>query len=56
VLGRDLQAVMAAIPGSCARDRPEVSSYSQLRGKTLSVDARTTGYAFVLIEMLEAPG
>jgi len=33
-----------------------VSSYSQLRGKTLSVDARTTGYAFVLIEMLERAG
>jgi len=33
-----------------------VTSYSQLRGKTLSVDARTTGYAFVLIEMLERAG
>jgi ABC-type nitrate/sulfonate/bicarbonate transport system substrate-binding protein len=32
---------------------PEVSSYRQLRGKTLSVDALTTGYAFVLFEMLE---
>ncbi|HTQ73011.1 MAG TPA: ABC transporter substrate-binding protein [Burkholderiales bacterium] len=31
---------------------PEVRSYSQLRHKTLSVDARTTGYAFVLFEML----
>ena len=35
---------------------PEVASYRQLRGKTLSVDARTTGYAFVLIEMLERAG
>jgi ABC-type nitrate/sulfonate/bicarbonate transport system substrate-binding protein len=32
---------------------PEVKSYSDLRGKTLSVDARTTGYAFVLFEMME---
>jgi ABC-type nitrate/sulfonate/bicarbonate transport system substrate-binding protein len=32
---------------------PEVKSYRQLRHKTLSVDALTTGYAFVLFEMLE---
>jgi ABC-type nitrate/sulfonate/bicarbonate transport system substrate-binding protein len=31
---------------------PEVNSYRQLRGKTLSVDAMTTGYAFVLFEIL----
>jgi ABC-type nitrate/sulfonate/bicarbonate transport system substrate-binding protein len=31
---------------------PEVASYRQLRGKTLSVDAMTTGYAFVLFEIL----
>jgi ABC-type nitrate/sulfonate/bicarbonate transport system substrate-binding protein len=31
---------------------PEVKSYRELRGKTLSVDAMTTGYAFVLFEML----
>jgi len=31
---------------------PEVDSYRQLRGKTLSVDAMTTGYAFVLFEIL----
>jgi ABC-type nitrate/sulfonate/bicarbonate transport system substrate-binding protein len=31
---------------------PEVSSYRDLRGKTLSVDAMTTGYAFVLFEIL----
>lgn len=31
---------------------PEVKSYRQLRHKTLSVDARTTGYAFVLFEIL----
>src|SRR5882724_6005535 len=31
---------------------PEVKSYRDLRGKTLSVDALTTGYAFVLLEIL----
>jgi len=31
---------------------PEVKSYRELRGKTLSVDAMTTGYAFVLFEMM----
>src|SRR5262245_59562089 len=31
---------------------PEVSSYKDLKGKTLSVDALTTGYAFVLFEIL----
>ena len=57
VLGRDLQAVMGGDTGFLRLVAvPEVSSYSQLRGKTLSVDARTTGYAFVLIEMLERAG
>src|SRR5882672_9473527 len=32
---------------------PEVTNFRQLRGKTLSVDALTTGYAFVLFEILE---
>ena len=31
---------------------PEVKSFRDLRGKTLSVDAVTTGYAFVLFEIL----
>ena len=35
---------------------PEVRSYADLRGKTLSVDALTTGYAFVLLELLERNG
>src|SRR2546427_3120238 len=35
---------------------PEVKSYGDLRNKTLSVDARTTGYAFVLFEMMERAG
>jgi len=32
---------------------PGINSFSELRGKNLSVDARTTGYAFVLFEILE---
>jgi ABC-type nitrate/sulfonate/bicarbonate transport system substrate-binding protein len=34
----------------------EVKSWRDLQGKTLSVDARTTGYAFVLFEMLRRNG
>jgi ABC-type nitrate/sulfonate/bicarbonate transport system substrate-binding protein len=35
---------------------PEVKSYDALRGKELTVDARTTGYAFVLEKMLQLHG
>lgn len=35
---------------------PDIHSFSDLKGKTLSVDARTTGYAFVLFEMLAKNG
>ena len=31
---------------------PEVTSFADLKGKTISVDALTTGYAFVLFDML----
>jgi ABC-type nitrate/sulfonate/bicarbonate transport system substrate-binding protein len=31
---------------------PEIRSFAELRGQTLAVDALTTGYAFVLLEML----
>jgi len=34
----------------------DIKSYADLRGKTLSVDARTTGYAFVLFDMLARKG
>lgn len=36
--------------------QPEIRSYADLRGKELSVDALTTGYAFVLRKMLELGG
>jgi ABC-type nitrate/sulfonate/bicarbonate transport system substrate-binding protein len=35
---------------------PEVKNYQDLRGLTLSLDAMTTGYAFLLFEMLERGG
>jgi ABC-type nitrate/sulfonate/bicarbonate transport system substrate-binding protein len=35
---------------------PEIKSYADLKGKQLSVDARTTGYAFVLEKMLQKAG
>jgi ABC-type nitrate/sulfonate/bicarbonate transport system substrate-binding protein len=35
---------------------PEIKRIDDLRGKTLSVDARTTGYAFVLLDMLRRGG
>ncbi|MEO9163484.1 MAG: ABC transporter substrate-binding protein [Casimicrobiaceae bacterium] len=35
---------------------PEVKSIAELRGKSLAVDARTTGFAFVLMKMLEVGG
>ena len=35
---------------------PEVKTYADLKGKELSVDARTTGYAFVLEKMLQKGG
>jgi ABC-type nitrate/sulfonate/bicarbonate transport system substrate-binding protein len=35
---------------------PEIKSYQDLKGKTLSVDAMTTGYAFVLFDLLKRNG
>lgn len=35
---------------------PEVKSYADLRGRELTVDARTTGYAFVLEKLLQKGG
>ncbi|HWG80708.1 MAG TPA: ABC transporter substrate-binding protein [Stellaceae bacterium] len=35
---------------------PEVKSYAALKGRQLTVDARTTGYAFVLEKMLQKGG
>jgi ABC-type nitrate/sulfonate/bicarbonate transport system substrate-binding protein len=35
---------------------PEIKSYADLKGHTVSVDAMTTGYAFVLFDMLRRHG
>jgi ABC-type nitrate/sulfonate/bicarbonate transport system substrate-binding protein len=35
---------------------PEVKTYRDLKGRTLSVDAMTTGYAFVLFDLLKRNG
>lgn len=35
---------------------PEIKKFADLKGKTLSVDARTTGYAFVLFDILRRNG
>jgi ABC-type nitrate/sulfonate/bicarbonate transport system substrate-binding protein len=35
---------------------PEVENITDLRGKTVSVDALTTGYAFVLLDLLKRSG
>ena len=35
---------------------PEVKSFAEIKGKTLSVDALTTGYAFVLFDLLKRNG
>jgi ABC-type nitrate/sulfonate/bicarbonate transport system substrate-binding protein len=58
VVGPDLVALMSAdtriFPTLITL--PEIQTYADLRGRTLSVDALTTGYAFVLIAMLERAG
>src|SRR6516162_1542975 len=36
--------------------RPEIASIADLRGRSVSVDAATTGYAFALFDMLERAG
>jgi len=56
-IGPDLIAVMGCDQGFLKLVTvPEVKSIADLRGKTVSVDARTTGYAFVLFEILDGNG
>jgi ABC-type nitrate/sulfonate/bicarbonate transport system substrate-binding protein len=57
VVGPDLIAFMGSDQGFLRLVTvPEVKGFNDLRGKTLSVDALTTGFAFVLLEMLERSG
>ncbi|AUT76268.1 ABC transporter substrate-binding protein [Paraburkholderia hospita] len=56
-VGEDLIAVMGGDRGFLKLvSTPQVKSVAALRGKTVSVDARGTGYAFVLYEMLDRAG
>ena len=36
--------------------QPDIKSYIDPKGKTVSVDAMTTGYAFVLFDLLKRNG
>lgn len=55
--GPDLVAVVGSDQGFLrVVTTPEIRTYADLRGKTLSVDALTTGYAFVLLEILSRNG
>jgi ABC-type nitrate/sulfonate/bicarbonate transport system substrate-binding protein len=57
VPGPDLFAFMGSDNGFLRLvSVPEVDSYAKMKGKTLSVDARTTGYAFVAFEMMARSG
>lgn len=56
-MGNDLVAVMGGDSGFLKLvAAPEVKTLSELRGKSVSVDARGTGYALVLFELLERAG
>lgn len=56
-VGADLVAVMGADQGFLKLvSVPEVHSIQDLKGRTVSVDARNTGYALVLFELLERAG
>jgi ABC-type nitrate/sulfonate/bicarbonate transport system substrate-binding protein len=53
----DLVAFMGGDNGFLALvTQPEIKSYADVKGKTLSVDAMTTGYAFVLFDLLKRQG
>ena len=55
--GKDLVAVSGSDAGFLRIvAAPGIRTYQQLRGQTLSVDALTTGFAFVLREMLARAG
>ena len=55
--GGGLIAVMGSDNGFLRMgSRTGITSYAQLKGQELSVDALTTGYAFVLLEVLERNG
>jgi ABC-type nitrate/sulfonate/bicarbonate transport system substrate-binding protein len=53
----DLFVFMGGVPTMLAVTvSPEIKTYQELKGKTLAVDAITTGYAFVLFDLLKRNG
>lgn len=55
--GSDLVAVMGGDNGFLKLTAlPQINTIADLKGKEVSVDALTTGYAFVLLELLERNG
>jgi ABC-type nitrate/sulfonate/bicarbonate transport system substrate-binding protein len=53
----DLIAVMGGMAGALqVFALPEIKSYADLKGKPIGVDAKTTGFAFVTIKMIENGG
>ena len=53
----DLFGFMGGISGALRfMVAPEIKSYADLRGKTLGVDAATTGYAFIMYKLLQMNG
>lgn len=55
--GSGLMAVMGSDNGFlCVGARSGITSFAQLKGQQLSVDALTTGYAFVLLEVMARNG
>ncbi len=53
----DLLVFMGGTPSMLAMTvSPDIRSYQDLKGKRLGIDAPTTGYAFVLIDLLKRNG
>jgi ABC-type nitrate/sulfonate/bicarbonate transport system substrate-binding protein len=53
----DLFVVMGSTPSMPAlTGRPEIKTYQDLKGKKLAADALTTGYAFILFDLLKRNG
>jgi len=53
----DLFVFMGGIPSMLALTVPaEIKTYQDLKGKTLAVDAITTGFAFILFDLLKRNG
>jgi ABC-type nitrate/sulfonate/bicarbonate transport system substrate-binding protein len=53
----DLFVFMGGVPSMLAMTvSPTINTYQDLKGKTLAVDAMTTGYAFVMFDLLKRNG